>query len=621
MIQNHKNHFAISAESMLSIKKFGDAQWDVDSNRVVWFEKNVKGSGFMIWNPEDNKYNHISVENVSATVNYGGGDFTVSQSQIIYVAGNQLWRVGLDDGVRTLIMEYERLLCSPLIIQNGRKVICIAGGSESVGDQILLCDITGQHQPLLLASDYDFYMQPSVNKSGNILASVGWNYPNMSWDSSEIQILWFRNEGDSLQIIDRHVLKGDLRCASFQPIFSPNGRWIAYVCDVSGWAEIYLYDLYNNYTVQLTVTEAEHSRPAWIHGMRTLAWSSDSKSLYALRNKDAHVEIWKYGVEGESYKIDFDKGFTDITTIDCNGVDDMLLCSTSGTRHSNSIVIIDTKTTGTYGKYKRIASECSDLESFKNYTDPILVDWSSDGDIVHGLYYPAMFRNKEKSPAVILVHGGPTGQFIKSFEPKVQFFTSRGYVVLLVNYRGSTGYGRSYMNDLYGKWGVLDRNDLISAFYFLMKDESIDVNRVVAMGSSAGGSTVLLALINTSGLFAAGICSYPVTDMVDLVNDTHRFERHYTDKLIGPYPEFSELYLERSAMIHADEIEVPLLLFHGDEDNVVSVNHSKFISDSLEKRNIPYEFCIYNGEGHGFRNDVNIVNYYERIDRFLFKYL
>ena len=270
-----------------------------------------------------------------------------------------------------------------------------------------------------------------------------------------------------------------------------------------------------------------------------------------------------------------------------------------------------------------VITRAQDLSiSSSRLSSPKPVQWTgNDASIVHGLYYRPMSESRDLPPGIIMVHGGPTGQATSSFDPKVQFFTSRGYAVLEVNYRGSTGYGRNYMLEMREEWGRIDRDDLISASKFLVDEQLVDSNRIVAMGGSAGGATVLLALIYSNGLFAAGVCSYPVTDMIGLTQDTHRFERHYCHNLIGAYPAYKEIYRQRSAILYADKITDPLIVFHGSDEKVVPVEQSIGVVKSLRARDVPHEFHVFDGEGHGWRKEDTITKYFTAVEQFLDKHV
>jgi dipeptidyl aminopeptidase/acylaminoacyl peptidase len=222
---------------------------------------------------------------------------------------------------------------------------------------------------------------------------------------------------------------------------------------------------------------------------------------------------------------------------------------------------------------------------------------------------------------MINIHGGPTSQRVAGFNIQAQFFTSRGYAYLEVNYRGSTGYGRAYWEALKSKWGLYDVQDAVSGARYLVEKGTVDNDRMVIMGGSAGGFTVLKALEDFPGFFKAGVCLYGVANQFTLVADTHKFESHYSDTLLGVLPEASEVYYERSPIFHADKIEDPIAIFQGEDDKVVPRSQSDEIVSSLQKRGVPHEYHLYPGEGHGFRKTETIAHFYQTLEKFLKQYV
>jgi dipeptidyl aminopeptidase/acylaminoacyl peptidase len=253
------------------------------------------------------------------------------------------------------------------------------------------------------------------------------------------------------------------------------------------------------------------------------------------------------------------------------------------------------------------------------------ISWlSSDGEIAHGLYYaPASdrFTGPGRPPLVVLIHGGPTSQARAGWNPQAQFFATRGYAVLLVNYRGSTGYGRAYMLKLRGNWGVCDVEDAASGVRHLADAGRIDPERTVIMGGSAGGFTVLQVMTQMPEAFTAGICLYGVANQFHLAAETHKFEAHYLDSLLGPLPEASRLYRERSPLYSAERIKRPLAIFQGEIDRVVPRQQSDTIVEALKQNRTPHIYHVYEGEGHGWRKRETIEHFYRTVEAFLRQYV
>jgi dipeptidyl aminopeptidase/acylaminoacyl peptidase len=253
---------------------------------------------------------------------------------------------------------------------------------------------------------------------------------------------------------------------------------------------------------------------------------------------------------------------------------------------------------------------------------------TADGTSVHGLLYlppgvtpDRLEQARELPPAIVHIHGGPTSQAIANFGADVQFFTTRGYTVLRVNHRGSTGYGRDYQDALRGTWGVADVEDTVSAARYLATERLADANRIVLMGGSSGGYTVLETLCRAPGVFRAGLCLYGISNLFTLVADTHKFEARYLDTLIGALPADSHLYRERSPLFHADLISDPVAIFQGSEDRVVPRDQSDAIVAALRRNGTPHEYHVYEGEGHGWRKPETIQQFYQDVEAFLKQYV
>jgi dipeptidyl aminopeptidase/acylaminoacyl peptidase len=259
------------------------------------------------------------------------------------------------------------------------------------------------------------------------------------------------------------------------------------------------------------------------------------------------------------------------------------------------------------------------------YSVPEHISWSGDdGELVYGLYYSphSLTHTAEGTPPLIVnIHGGPTGQRSKAFSLPAQFFTSRGYAYLDVNYRGSAGYGRIYRNKLRGKWGVYDVQDALSGAQHLAARGLVDQGRMVIIGGSAGGYTVLQTLVDHPGFFKAGICLYGISNQFTLAAETHKFEAHYSDSLLGTLPEAADNYRSRSPLFSLDRIQDPLAVFHGENDVVVPPAQSAEVVAALQRRGVPHIYHLYPGEGHGFRKTETIEHYYTAVDQFLRQYV
>jgi dipeptidyl aminopeptidase/acylaminoacyl peptidase len=272
-------------------------------------------------------------------------------------------------------------------------------------------------------------------------------------------------------------------------------------------------------------------------------------------------------------------------------------------------------------KTEVIARSQSDVLPAAFLSQPQAIAWqSSDGVAGHGLYYPPAnpdFEATGAPPVVVYIHGGPTSQVFDAFNLEADFFTSRGYGYFAVNYRGSTGYGRAYRDALKGEWGRIDLQDTIEGCKALIARGLADPAKLVIKGGSAGGYTVLNALVHHPGFFKAGICSYGVSNLFTLEMETHKFEAHYNKPLVGSLPEAAEKFHAWSPIFHADKIRDAVAIFQGSEDKVVPPEQSEQMVRALQSNHVPHLYKLYEGEGHGFRKKVNLIDYYETVDRFL----
>ena len=596
---------------------FSDVQWD-QSGALVWREGR-SDRGVLVVQPADGQAPRDlnSDYAVRAKVGYGGGDFSVSRGQVYFAEADsgRLYRQPLAAGTARPVTPAFGSAASPVVSPDGHWLLYVH--TYEGQDSLALVDAEGKHWPARLVSGEDFYMQPCWHPDGRRIAWVAWNHPNMPWDGT-----WLRTgklaltEGGLPTLYEMTTVVGDEHTAIFQPQFSPDGRWLAYVSDKSGWWQIYVYDLEAGEHRQLTQLTAEHGEPAWTQGVRTYTFSADGKRIFFLRNQMGTISLWHLEVAtGAEQPLPL-PGYSALYQPAISPDGKRLALIASAGNIPPRVITCDLG--GEVHTWRRAMAE--DL-SPAAYALPQHVTWQGmDGGAVHGLFYPPQSEAYDVAsppPLVVMVHGGPTSQRVASFNGGVQFFTSRGYAVLDVNHRGSTGYGREYRNKLRGNWGIYDVQDSVSGARALVDKKLADGARVVIMGGSAGGFTVLKALEDYPGFFHAGICLYGVSNQFTLAADTHKFEARYSDSLLGPLPQAAEIYRKRSPIFFVDKIRDPLILFQGEIDNVVPRAQSDEVVDSLKRRGVPHEYHLYPGEGHGFRKTETIAAMYQAIDKFL----
>jgi dipeptidyl aminopeptidase/acylaminoacyl peptidase len=249
---------------------------------------------------------------------------------------------------------------------------------------------------------------------------------------------------------------------------------------------------------------------------------------------------------------------------------------------------------------------------------------TGDGQTAHALFYPPTNpafegRVDELPPLIVATHGGPTGESVANFDLGIQYFTSRGFAVADVNYRGSTGYGRAYRRQLEGGWGVVDTIDCVNVAKYLAAEGLVDGARMAIRGGSAGGYATLCAL-TFHDTFAAGASLFGIADLEALFHATHKFESRYGDRLVGPYPDALDVYRARSPIHFVDRISCPMIILQGSEDEVVPPAQAEMMVEALERKGLPYAYLLFEGEQHGFRKAEHIkrsleaeLSFYARI--------
>lgn len=619
--------------------RLGDSAWDSDGRTLVWLEGRSDRGVLVASSLNGDAPRDLTDElSVRARVGYGGGDFCAGSGRVIFASGSRLYSLALSGGKPRAITPQFGEPAAPTLSPDGRWVLYIYSYERK--DGVAVVSSSGDCWPQILACGRDFYMQPRWSSDGKQLAYVAWDHPNMPWDGCELFLADVQVPARGMPAFKKEKkIAGGFDIAVFQPEFSPDGKYLSYLSDDGGWHNLYVCELASGKTRRVTAeSAAQLGNPAWVQGQRTYGWSHDGKSVYLVRNTRGVASLVACDIaSGKMSPVKELSAYTDIVQPAFHPQKPLLAAAVSSGTQSARIIVHDLGQRATT-IVKRATSENIRPE---NLNAPRPITWESeDGAEVHGLLYlPRDFeaqdalalnpqseiRNPQSGakapPAIIRIHGGPTSQTRAAFNADAQFFTTRGYTLLDVNYRGSTGYGRDYMNALRGNWGIHDVEDAVSGAKHLARSGLADGEKLVIMGGSAGGYTVLQALVTRPGFFKAGLCLYGVSNMFTLAADTHKFEERYLDSLLGPLPEAAALYRERSPIFHADNIVDPVAIFQGEIDEVVPRAQSDTIVESLKRRNVPHEYHIYPGEGHGWRKTETIEKFYASLDGFLKTYV
>lgn len=611
----------ISPRSLGVGLRFSDVGWD-DSGALVWLE-NRSDRGVLVVLPfEQTATRDLNSDfSARAKVGYGGGDFVVGKDHVYFVEAEsgRIFKQPVEEGTALPITPEFGSSSSPRLSPDGRWLLFVR--SYEGRDTIEIVDVEGEHWPQKLVGGEDFYMQPVWAPDGRKVAWICWDHPNMPWDTTTLQIGNLRHSETALPVIEEvSTINGGENISVFQPEFSPDSRYLAYVSDASGWWQIYLYDFRRNEHTQVTHALAEHGAPAWEQGIRMYGFSPDGAYIYFTRNERGKISLWQYDIASARERHIFNEtGYTWLSQISISPSGVAMIASGPGIPHR--VLVFDPQ-----NSHVRVIRRSSTEELLRMaYSMPEPLEWvGMDESTVHGVYYPPCsqkFEGLGLPPLIVYIHGGPTSQSVMEFNPRAQFFTSRGYSVLEVNYRGSTGYGREYRDKLRGDWGIYDVQDAVSGAQHLVDSALADKERLIILGGSAGGFTVLKALEDYPGFFKAGVCLYGVSNQFTLAAEIHKFEQFYSVSLLGALPEAAPVYYERSPIFFVDRIRDPVAVFQGENDRVVPRRQSDEIVESLERRGISHIYHVYPGEGHGFRKSETIEHFYTEVEKFLRQYV
>ncbi len=442
----------------------------------------------------------------------------------------------------------------------------------------------GSLRQIELVTGSDFYGSPCISPDGTQLAWVQWEHPNMPWDDTMLMLATLSVSSSGIEVKDAHPVAGGKDEAVVQPRWSPAGT-LHYLSDRNDWWHLYAHGT----TEPLLAPDGEIGYPPWVHGLSRYDFN-DSGEIFAA--------VFNGG-------IDHLDGYPDQTMFQS--------IRTSANRLSFASASWSTETSVHFnGQIVRQARSLDLDAAYLPAPDVITYPTGSDGtEQSHALFYaPAnpLFSASadEKPPLIVLAHGGPTSAARSQLSLAIRFWTSRGFAVADVNYRGSSGFGRAYRQKLHGQWGVADVEDCVSVAQYLSERGKVDANRLIIRGGSAGGFTVLSALA-FHDTFTAGASLYGVADLEALANDTHKFESRYLDNLIGPWPAEADLYAARSPINHLDGFTAPMIVLQGSEDAIVPPNQSRMIVDALDKRGVPVAYIEFEGEQHGFRQAATII--------------
>jgi dipeptidyl aminopeptidase/acylaminoacyl peptidase len=562
-------------------------RWSPSGARIAWVDT-FDGRADVMVAPSDGGPPVVVTAECGVDDGYAWAD---DDALVVAADDGRLVLVHADGGVERVLTNEGRAF-SPAVSARG-EVACAIERDNAC--DVATVPIDGSAWPARV-SHADYAWDPEWSPDGDALVWQEWDLPNMPWHGSRIMR---RDASDG----SAHVLAGDGACS--QPRFSPDGERVAWVRD--GELVVDGMPLLPGQPQQAGQSQEECAEPAWSPGQRSYAWSPDGRELAWNRNESGFGRL-VIGAPGRKSARELSRGWHRDLSWGQTGI----VCVRSGAVTPAQVVVLAAN-----GSDRR-AIVRGPVAGFERtaLVEPRAVMWKSANAAVHGLLWRAA-QSRAASPLVVHVHGGPTGQALADWNPRVQWLVQQGYAVLQPNHRGSSGYGVNYRNALDGRWGELDVADVAAGIKHAIKEGWAAPGRIALMGASAGGLTVLNVAEHYPDLVSAVIASYPVTDLVDLAATTHRFEAGDVSRLVGRLPDARDAYVARSPITNAAGVRAPVLLLQGDDDRVVNAERTAAFAAALRGAGGFVEYHTYAGEGHGWRRAATVADELARLGTFL----
>ena len=618
----------------------GLSELQIDGDRVCWLESRPSEAGRQAIMQRDaaGRITELTPPDANARTRvheYGGGSYLAAAGVVWFTdhADQRIYRLEPvtgdgDPGPARAIspvpsepaaLRYTELQLSP----DGRWIVCVrerhdGPTADDVHNEIVVlpADGAGDDEVRVLCRGRDFYAAPRLHPDGTSLAFIAWDHPNMPWDDTELVVCDVREDGDGLlQASEPRSIAGGSGAGEslLAPAWSPDGV-LHVISDRSGWWNLHRVDddgLHN-----LAEVAVELGAPHWQFGASLYGFLDDGRIVVIATEQAVSRPSVLDPVAGTVAPLPVPH--TSVRTLATRG--NAVLYLGGSPTHPDALIHLDVAAAADAGAGAEGDGEAWE-ELYVSRELPVDATWlsepeaisfpTSDGMVAHAwLHRP---RNPEvggpadeRPPLIVTTHGGPTGHVAPRVELGIAYWTSRGFAVVDVNYRGSTSFGRAYRNALRGTWGVYDVDDCVAVVAALAEQDEIDPARAVIRGGSAGGFTTLAAL-TFRDTFAGGASYYGVGDLGALAEETHKFESRYLDGLVGPYPDAEALYRERSPVHHAEQLSCPIILLQGMLDKVVPPAQAEDMIAAMTERGIPYAYVTFDDEDHGFRRAKNVV--------------
>jgi dipeptidyl aminopeptidase/acylaminoacyl peptidase len=537
---------------------------------------------------------------------YGGAAYTVVDGRVYFSnhSDNCLYTQDLTGETpqvaRQLTHDKTKRYADLVVDSHRQRLICVQEEHDSADfeplNTIVSISLTKPKDVWVLVGGCDFYATPRLSPDGTRLSWLSWNHPNLPWNGTNLQIATVNNGYLSAPTL--------IAGGSHEVIFQP--QWLSdeklyFVSDRQGWGNLYCWS--HNQVQAICPLDAEFGLPQWVFGQSTYAFVGKNRLVCSyLQNGVSHLALIN---TLSQHLTPLNLPYSDISNIQAQG--NVLVCCAASATEANQVISIDLLT-----ESRQLLKRSNQLDLDPGYLSvPQTVEFpTTDGLTAHAFYYPPtnpdyQANPSEKPPLLVKSHGGPTTAASTQLNLKTQYWTSRGFAVVDVNYGGSTGYGKAYQQRLDGKWGIVDVDDCTNAAVYLAQQGLVDADRMVISGGSAGGYTTLCAL-TFRDVFKAGASYYGIGDLEALAKDTHKFESRYLERLVAPYPSGAAVYHDRSPLYFTDRLACPVIFFQGLEDKVVPPNQAEMMVAALKDKGIPVAYVTFPDEGHGFRQAANI---------------
>ena len=596
------------------------AEVQVDGDAVIWSEARPdEGGRTMIVRARGQDREELLPDGWNARTavhEYGGGAWWAREGVLWFAAWNdqRLYRRDPATG------ECEPLTPEPAIPRgdryadgavspDGRWIVCVrehhppdGRGSVDVTNEVVRLAAHAPSDPEVLVSGPDFVSNPRLSPDGERLCWIEWDHPNMPWDSTRLVV---RDLGSG----EEEVIAGGKDESVLQPDWQDDGSLI-FISDRTGWWNLYRWSPDGD--VALTqLDDAEIGEPQWALGVSRYVVVSDGRIVFAR---------WRNGFDGLAIRMtngavaELELPFTFVRDLAVGDDDSVVVVAGTPTEEPSvtrfwlepGSAIDRTEALRPTRDLRQLGVDPSYISTPEPISFPTAGGRTSFGLLYRPVNPAHAGPDDELPPLLVTVHGGPTSCARPELHLELQYLTSRGFAVLDLNYRGSTGYGRAYRDLLHDSWGIVDVDDTIAAARWLADQGRVDPERLCVAGASSGGYTTLAVLARAETPFGAGVDYFGVADLEALAIETHKFESRYLDELVGPYPEARDLYVKRSPIHHVDELSRPLLVLQGLEDEVVPPNQATMIVEALEAKGVPVAYLAFDGEQHGFRRAENI---------------